>query len=57
VQPGSISREVVTDLAAYRKRKSKTEEIEVPQVNAEETIVEIAKYVMLIVEAITRQRH
>jgi hypothetical protein len=47
----------VTDLVAYRQRKSKSEEIAVPQPDAEETIVEIAKYVMLIVEAITRKRH
>jgi hypothetical protein len=48
----------VSDLTAYRSTKAKTERnVKTAIPDAEETITEIAKYVLLIVEAITRQRH
>ena len=43
----------------YRKRKTGSEKliIEQPILDAEETITEIARYVLLIVQAIRRPRH
>lgn len=53
-----ISNKTVADLTAYRRTKAKTErDTKIPALNAEETITEIAKHVLLIVEAITRSRH
>lgn len=53
-----ISNKVVADLTAYRNAKPKSDgETNLPAPDAEETITEIAKYVLLIVEAITRRRH
>jgi hypothetical protein len=49
---------LVADLAAYRKTKTPLEQtFALPRLDAEETITEIAKYVLLIVDAITRHRH
>jgi hypothetical protein len=57
VQSRSPSHEVV-DLAAYRQSKMvpQGQLIDRPQLDAEETITEIARYVMLIVQAIRRPR-
>lgn len=53
-----ISNKVVADLTAYRNTKLKTErETKISALDAEETITEIARYVLLIVEAIRRPRH
>jgi hypothetical protein len=48
----------VVDLAAYRQSKMvpQGQLIDRPQLDAEETITEIARYVMLIVQAIRRPR-
>jgi hypothetical protein len=58
VQHRSTNNEVIADLANYRKRKTPSEQtFATPRLDAEETITEIARYVLLIVEAITRHRH
>lgn len=58
MQIGSTNHKAVTDLAAYRKSKE-SERPTAPsqQIDAEETITEIARYVLLIVQAIKRPRH
>jgi hypothetical protein len=58
VHTGSTSHEAVTDLAAYRRNKESERAIAIErQLDAEETITEIARYVLLIVQAIKRPRH
>jgi hypothetical protein len=48
----------VVDLTTYRNSKVQPQaDPALPQPDAEETITEIAKYVLLIVQAIKRPRH
>lgn len=58
MQTRSTSHKGVVDLVAYRNSKTQSQTIpSLPQPDAEETITEIAKYVLLIVQAIKRPRH
>ena len=53
----NTSRSAVVDLTDYRKEKSRTKEaMNETHQDAEEAITEIARYVLLIVDAITRHR-
>lgn len=59
MQTGSTSREVVVDLTTYRQTKQQSNERVPmpPNMDAEQTITEIAKYVLLIAQAIRRPRY
>lgn len=58
MQQQSPGRSAVANLTDYRKEKSRARQAtEETHQDAEETITEIARYVLLIVDAITRHRH
>lgn len=57
-QQGSTNYEGVSDLLAYRRSKVESERTTEERLqDAEETITEIVRHVLQIVEAIQRHRH